>query len=126
MRERATFLVSRPEDTKPENCIPSAGELKIRSLPGATREDRYTFDFTALPATAKLFLESIDQGHLVWSSGRFHNAMPPYSARVPAGLHILTNPGWFGSVGELFPTEEGKEKTGYVPVPSPPGGRVPC
>lgn len=69
MKERLTFLVSRPEDTRPENCMSRPAELKILALPKATREDRYTIDFASLPAAVKLLLRNIDQGHLIWSSG---------------------------------------------------------
>ncbi|RPB17063.1 PIG-X-domain-containing protein [Morchella conica CCBAS932] len=108
MRERITFIVSHPSHTHPDNFELKRNSLTIKALPQSAREDRLTFDIRSLPKPIQQLLKDIKEAHLRWSSGRFYQAVAPYSSRVPAGLHILTKPGWIDAT-TLFSGEKSKD-----------------
>ncbi|KAL7275686.1 protease B nonderepressible form [Rhizina undulata] len=91
MKHRATFIVSNPEATRPENFVASPDSLHIKSLPAA-REDRFTLGYHDLPDEIQDLLSKCDGAGIRWSSGNPYHTIDPYSSRLPAGLHVFVTP----------------------------------
>ncbi|KAF2152986.1 PIG-X-domain-containing protein [Myriangium duriaei CBS 260.36] len=92
MKERITYILAGGEPgVNPATIDVKASSLKLPSI-YAAKEWRITLSEEELPPTLKTVLNDIHQLHVRWASLDNADNTPPFSARLPPGLHVFYTP----------------------------------
>jgi hypothetical protein len=88
MRQRITFI-HRGDGAFDENSVTvGKNHLTVNRLIAA-REDRLTIALHKLPVEVKRALGQTYELHIKWVSPNPYKSVPPFSARLPPGLHVF-------------------------------------